>query len=110
MRGWRPINDNEYKNELDDKLKSLPTYNSDGTMAVELATRCKQIEDILLEVADKCQEKSKVAEEPLEKTQARFHELIGQRRSARATGCKDLVKNVGNGECKEKRADIQSAW
>ena len=108
MRGWKASNPEEYREEINAKLKALPNLVCGKGLVEKLGRRCKEIETILLDVADKCQEKTLEADDNLVESQKRLHELIGQRKSARTNGCRETVIQASKSIKKEIRAVVKA--
>ena len=71
MRGWRPVTENIYKCDLNEKLAAI------GDLAYDLERKRLAIEHALLDTSTKCQVKS--VEDDLEKAMwGRIHILIQQ--------------------------------
>ena len=73
-------------------------------MLSTLEERCRGIEKLLLQVADKCRAAVVAVSNDIQESQKRLHDLIDQRRAARSSGTREIVKSTSKLIHKEIRA------
>ena len=101
-RGWRPVDEKVFREELDANL-GLPSQNS-GDVVEEIQAKCLRIERIIMDVAEKCSNTVHEREAYDQVMRARVHELIERRKTARKAGANTEVKDASKLLRKELRA------
>jgi hypothetical protein len=90
--GWKPADPREYESQVDVALRVVTDRWQTESLEAQVERKCHDIENLLMEVARKCQlveEEQKVDTEQLE---TKLKVLIKQRREARIGGKKEDAK------------------
>ena len=82
MRGWKATCEADYRDALDAKLDFLT--DADVSVGKQLQERCAEIEQALLEVADRFRESEAAMKHCRKEAQQHLHALIDQRRISQA--------------------------
>ena len=99
MRGWVPVDKEDFQTKMDAKLKEL-VY--DENMHQSLEKKCQDIEQILLEIGKQCMKETDAPKDKEDKEKLR--ELIQKRRRALKEQDKNEVKVTSKAIQKEMKA------
>jgi uncharacterized protein YoxC len=96
--GWTPASQIEYEEELDNCIKDMNLTTDD------VDTKCKKIEDMLLQMATRCQEVRSTVQDANQADHNKLNELTEKRKEARKRGYRLATTGLSKEIQKEERA------